>query len=422
MIQSVEIRETDVLIIGSGLSTLGLLEAFRDESMNITVLETGFTDALRCSGALQTTLAVPPLKIPTDSQEDEVLIETQDLDTYQQRSTPILLADTLGRLHWSKFVKKTHSDGDLSRWFDGQLRYSDQGKVGLIQLGDIQVSPYPAKEYNNIYSSSFPLFHDVNINFPTIQSSYSITAELIHEERMFLYLLTQLQDHQDQYDLFLLPPALGLKEPDKLLQKLKDHLDTPIAEMLAPPLQQPGHRCFLETKKQIENLANNVLNGTITSFQSSPSRVVQEVIVQREYDQTKHAQLALQTRMICLLSGGVAEQGIVRDLHKGWSEQHFDLPVVCLGGSQVQNPTYDSIMKQASNASIRTNSEGKPINSFEEVCYENLFAAGSVVTRLLKNQTGKQSSEKIGLQRSLLDNYLEGKRLGVLVTSALKNE
>lgn len=412
-------KPIDILVLGTGPAALGALQTFSHTDLYVMAVATGVTESLRCQGYLDGKILQEYSEViafSNNQDEPEESGEELGLKGYEVSKKPYLLADTQGQLHGCTSVHLAHTDGDLTAWFDGETRYGDQGRVALIQLGDYHVSPYPAEVYNQRYGSDFPLFHDLAINFPTGDSSYSMAAEILHDKRMFLYLLTQLQDHQEQFDLFLMPPILGLSQPLTLLEQLKEGLNIPVAELLSPRNGPAGHRLYQATHRTLQSKQELIETSAVVGFESNPNQVITQVQLGQEAEIQENdatydpSTLVYNPRVVFLATGGLATGGIVRNIQTGWLEPHFHLPVSYDEAKKgLQTPEENHSLREIG---LLVDEKFQPTNRYREICYQNLFASGAI----LRNPTTKQEAND---RPSKPNSILEGIRQGQQAAKAI---
>jgi len=179
-------------------------------------------------------------------------------------------------------------------------------------------------------------------------------------------------------DHIFIPPIMGIKNHLEVLKLFGDAFGSAISEFIAAPPSAPGLRLQYALDNMLRQHGVTVIDGRVN--RGSSDNVIREVNVVLGDGSKK----VLSAGSFVLATGKFIGGGIVKG--RIWQEKAFELPPF-INGRPVNDPftlkylTDDPFDEQALfSIGVKINDNLKPVDEDGRVVYENLYAAGSVIS------------------------------------------
>ena len=280
--------------------------------------------------------------------------------------------------------------------YEGDLNNLDGKSLGLVAIEGFPDfnSKYCAKSLVNTIS----YLDDVEINkvsnymikldyLSDINNLHSLTiAQSLEIEKNLSNFMDTIKTNDDllKHDVIAFPPILGLMNSSEIIEKIKESLHIEIIELLSYPPSVPGFRLESHLAKLAIDMGIKVLGDTdITSFTSEGRRIKS---VSGRYG--KYKGLNIEADDFILATGKYIGGGL-KEENNFIKESLFNLPIF----NELGNPaSYNPLQKMFKpnvlpkdgqpflTIGIKVNDEFQPINEKKQVVFENLKAAGLVLS------------------------------------------
>ncbi len=410
----------DIAILGCGVAAMGALQRIQGSfDGSVCVIGENASASMYSNGAWDPKLLDPRLvavkeegsrkKVDTREQQTPDGVK-QDWQSFVLQAFPDLLgateeeawlADGWGRIFSSTVAQHTHLPGNLKPYLQSEAA---QSTIGLLQFGDASISPYPAKEYNEKYSPKRELFFDIHIPISLTNSSPFVVGQRLLQEKEFLSsVLDQLKKKTKRCDLLLCPPIFGVEEAQDRWKTFAKALRCQVGELLSTHPSPAGLRLHHTLSNKFKALPYQRLEGSVEGAMLK-SGTIQSLKVRR---QGKKKEALIKPRQVLLCTGDAASGGIIVNGNgSGPVERIFQIPA--------QEDTTKSPWDLSHG--ICVNHSCQPIDTYDHIIADNLFACGHVVyhwppsiyENALLQQDNLMKIQQPIPKRSLADAYQQG--------------
>lgn len=215
------------------------------------------------------------------------------------------------------------------------------------------------------------------MNLPDLAIA-EIIEQGINFEKLLDILTRVVSDNEPS--LLLFPPVLGLDGFVGIVERLSKELKTPVVETLGYYESVPGIRLQRAIERLLDRRGVRVIRGEVAGF-SSKNSIIESLLI--KYDK---GEVRLDTGEVVLASGKWIGGGIRHLNAMPIKERVFDLPLSVDGERVDDTPPWGLFSHSyqdrhgAMRVGVRVNSILQPIGYRGEVLYDNLRAAGSVLT------------------------------------------
>jgi glycerol-3-phosphate dehydrogenase subunit B len=180
------------------------------------------------------------------------------------------------------------------------------------------------------------------------------------------------------YTHLLLPPVMGVKNTSGILGAMRKITGLKVAETLSAPMSVPGWRLHESIQKYFSDKDVEILEGEAVDFEREGRRIKSLRIHQEE------KLYKVKARSFILATGKFIGGGIQKE--QDFRETIFGLPVFCQGkvvrGQSVMGLArpLSSEVQPFLSVGVGVNPLCQALDEDQQVAYDNLFAAGSVLT------------------------------------------
>jgi len=189
------------------------------------------------------------------------------------------------------------------------------------------------------------------------------------------------------YTHLLLPPVMGIESTSEIINALQKITGLKVAETLASPMSVPGWRLSEAIFKFFRKKEYGILEGEVVGAELSQGKVKCLHIHQGKERFRLHAKKFILASGK-YLSGGLRYQTVNRSVTglKKFREAIFGLPLFC-EGQLLEEQTAQKMFAGNSQqrqpflmAGLRVNAQGQPLDREGNIIFENLYAAGRVLS------------------------------------------
>ena len=200
----------------------------------------------------------------------------------------------------------------------------------------------------------------------------------------------------------VLPPVLGSNNHVEAHETLSRELEPEVVELISPNFSVPGHRLQLSLEAALRLGSVRVVTAEVTGVECD-GRLVRNLLLGGMKSKRTAA-----AKNYVVASGKFSSGGLVAD--DSPKEPLFKLPLFldgeCVDGKFVQNLLDWKVLRRQPllSCGIRLNASLRPLDTFGEPAYENLYAAGSII--------GEYDcvADKCGFGVAILTGYLAGEK------------
>ncbi|MFO1519873.1 MAG: anaerobic glycerol-3-phosphate dehydrogenase subunit GlpB [bacterium] len=319
-----------------------------------------FLDFLK--GALrQTTQALP-------------LAYVGDLDSNRLHATP------LGTLKATALVQRGMEEGNL--WAMRQAKVLVVGirgypafhsrfvKEALMETQTVQKNPH------------LFLVGNLDLEIHGLEGKSSLSAfeiaQRLDQEETFVRFGQAIYHyvHGKVYTHLLLPPVMGVINHELILLALRKITGLQAAETLAAPLSVPGYRLDRAIRAALSSLSVECVTGEVVGYDSE-HRQLKSLRVHAGTHRVKVEAKGFVLATGKFIGGGASQCA-------PWRDTVFHLPLVELAAAKNTSfrPEGSSFFSPQPffNRGLKTNDLLQPLSEEETVVFENLFAAGSLLS------------------------------------------
>lgn len=206
------------------------------------------------------------------------------------------------------------------------------------------------------------------------------------------------------YDLLLFPPVLGLDFFSDMKRELEHLLGLPVYETVATVPSVPGLRFQKALDASLHKASIPLIQGKVKNFDHHKKKIT----TLRVSDElaTEFNETTLEADLFILATGKFFSGGLRKETH--FLETVFHLPLFFENEKINQWDTQKLLKKKFFKSQplfqcgVKTNSPLIPLDEFNEPCYENVRACGTVLQGFDPNQDGT----RFGVQ--ILSGYKAG--------------
>lgn len=218
-----------------------------------------------------------------------------------------------------------------------------------------------------------------NLKSQSSLSPFEIAGHLDQEEN-FVELSHELQNHlkQPAYTHLLFPPVLGLRHTPKIVEALERLTGKRVSETLAFVPSVPGWRLNEGIMSFFKREGFDCFSGEAVGYESE-GRIVGSLWV-HQGDQ----RLRLKARSFILASGKFIGGGVVG--RNQIREPLFGLPLFA-DGSPIKDLSWARLTRSQMSErqpfrtiGIQVNESSQPIDPEGQICFDNLYAAGEILS------------------------------------------
>jgi glycerol-3-phosphate dehydrogenase subunit B len=415
-------KETDIAIIGGGMATLAAAVELESSSLEVLLIRKAPGAAALSSGAWD--LADHPLRHRTDAWNSFPSISKNILEIIRrQEFHPYgVLSEALPANQLIPFLKDNTvrvaealplgMKGDLEQnmalltdfgtvrsaaMAQASMRAADVSRMDRAKLLVVGFKGFP--NFNAAFICQF-LRESKDLQ-PTrfIESADYFEAtppKGLSQAGLLAIELAQAFDREDTFVAFgkqvadfirgkkfthlLLPPILGIKNTTQIVSALEKITGMQVGEVLASPMSVPGWRLSEAILHYFKKKEYDVLEGEVVGFDCERRRIKSLRVHQGE------KRIRVQARKYILAGGKYLGGGI--DRKRRFRESIFGLPVYAEG-----KPVGETAVLRISgkspwapqpflSAGVAVDFQTRPLDHNGEAAYENLFAAGSILSGL----------------------------------------
>ncbi|NHI93754.1 MAG: anaerobic glycerol-3-phosphate dehydrogenase subunit B [Candidatus Lokiarchaeota archaeon] len=261
-------------------------------------------------------------------------------------------------------------------------------KYELKSISHFHVNLDKLSEINNLHSMTLAQYLETEENLNIFIKNIKADAEIL------------------KYDVLAFPSILGVMNSDKIVQKLKESLKIEVIELLSYPPSVPGYRLQSHLEKLAIKKGIKLLEDLeITNFQSKNNELKS---VNGKYG--KYKELSIEANEFILATGKYIGGGI-KEEKNFIKEGLFNLPIFDEFGRPALFEPLQKMFKPKVlpkegqpflSVGIKINDSFKPIDSKNQVIFENLKAAGLILSGY------NYVSEKNGLGVAFLTGMAAG--------------
>jgi glycerol-3-phosphate dehydrogenase subunit B len=314
----------------------------------------------------------------------------------------MLLISPLGSLKWTNFADPAQAAGDLSVIRKGRLLIASFPGLASFQASLIKTVLSEAQS-----SLDEKPFHDIQSAFIEVEglAQHSLTsfglAKRLEDPTCFNSFAKALavRVKQARATHVLLPPVIGIEKNPDLMVQVNRQTHAHCFESLSMVPSLPGLR-RQRALESLETKMDHVVAGRVTQCESHSGRI--QSIILEEGETSRRIDLDC----VILCTGRFIGGGIVKE--RAMAESLLNLPVFIgekeVGPSFVGNLVSQQYIDQQAlfMAGLKCDRNLRPMNQWNEVAYQNLYAAGSVLGGYEAGASGMASGVAV------LSGYLAG--------------
>ncbi len=319
-------------------------------------------------------------------------------------------------INFSGTVKPSNLAGN--QIYDGNLNTINGKSLALIGINGFPFfdSKYCSKSLKNTltYLEGMELnkISNFSIELPDLSEIGNLlsinVAKYLENEQNLSNFIKIIKSNSEilSHDVLAFPPILGLLDFKNVLKKLQESLGKEIIEILSYPPSVPGFRLQSTLEKKARELGVEIVNNMeIINFESKNIEITGLI---GKYG--KYRDMRLEAENFILATGKFIGNGI-KGNKEYIKEKLFDLPIF----DEFGNPSYNIPLQKMYkpkvlprggqpflSLGIKINENFIPIDEKNQILYENLKAAGQVLSGY------NYVSEKNGLGIALLTGMAAG--------------
>jgi glycerol-3-phosphate dehydrogenase subunit B len=412
--------QTDIAIIGGGLASLSAAVALEGSGLEIALIRKAPGAAALSNGAwdlCDNPLAYPgeeidrfpsvgknisellhrrphhpwhsyqqfkgPGEIFSKLQENSLnLAKGIPLEMDGDGMNPIALLTDLGALKATTMVQKSFAAGDLRRMKNAKVLV-----VGIEGFANLNARFLKKALEEMIGAQENPyvdLVGHLDVRLPKGSSQNSLSAfeiaQFLEQEEVFVEVGRQVNDYirGKVYTHLFFPPVLGMVHTAKIVEALSKVTDCHVAEVLPTLPSVPGWRLADAILRYFHQQGYDVLAGEVVGYESQ-GRNIQALKVHHGQERVK-----VQAKKVILATGKFLGGGLRQT--PPWHESIFGLPLWIEGKpledwdtKALTRDDYEGFQPWRS-VGVRVNSWGQPLGIEEEPRFENLYAAGQILS------------------------------------------
>ncbi|RJP63950.1 MAG: FAD-binding protein [Candidatus Abyssobacteria bacterium SURF_17] len=441
--------EADVIVIGGGMA--GAIAALRASSLgaNVILIRKGHGSSAMSSGTID--IAGPTAFLPLDSWDslpsipdrlgemlrthalhpysivaggrtglgqvcyrlrqacDFLLDKVPGLQLDGSTAQNLALPTILGTVKFTAFAPSSLAGGNLREMRDAHVLV-----VGVRGLMFFQphVCKQSLERYSSLHApSSIGRVEVVEADMPRLASAAPATpfeAARSFDDPLTVEKFAQSLANSLPSDAthIAVPPILGLNRHAETYEIISRELRPKIFELISPTFSVPGHRLQVELEAALQRNSVRVVTTDVVDAKRD-GRIVRNLVL--EDMKSKRTATA---KSFIIATGKFSTGGLVaNDFPK---EPIFKLPLF-VGGKRVDNGFVQDLLswnvdgrQLFLSCGLHIDDSLRPLDTFGEPAYENLFAAGAVIGEY------DYVTDKCGMGVAALTGYLVGENAATL--------
>ncbi|MDX1387111.1 MAG: FAD-dependent oxidoreductase [bacterium] len=412
--------QTDIAIIGGGLASLATAAALEGSGLEVTLIRKAPGAAALSNGAWD--LCDNPLSYPGEEIDrfpsvgknisellhrrphhpwwsyqqiqgpEAIFSQLQEFTLHLARSipleldgdgmNPIALLTDLGTLKATAMVQKSLAAGDLRRMKNAKILVV--GIEGFVSLNARFLRKALEEMIGGQENPYVDLVGHLDVRLPKGSSQNSLSAfevaQSIDSEEVFVELGRQINEYIQGkvYTHIFFPPVLGMIHTGKILEALSKITGCHVAEVLPTLPSVPGWRLAEAILRYFQQQEYDLLAGEVVGYESQ-GRNIQTLQVHCGKERVK-----VNAKKVVLATGKFIGGGLRQS--PPWHESIFGLPLWIEGKpledwdtKALTRDDYEGFQPWRS-VGLRVNSWGQPLGIEEDPRFENLYAAGQILS------------------------------------------
>lgn len=300
-----------------------------------------------------------------------------------------MVAD-LGTVKPTAWVQSTMREADLRNWRRAKVLVVGFEGFPKFRADFLRRSLLERQERQD--SSHLEFAGSIELPVPGVTGKASLTAyeiaEALDREENFVAFGQELMRYLEGkvYDRILLPPLLGIENSHHIVEALGKITGMKVAETLATPMSIPGLRLHRAIENFIDHESFEKMEAEAVGFDAE-GRKLKAIYLHRDEQRHKLRASAFVLAGGKYLGGGIKRRG-------EWREPVFGLPI-WLGGKPLKRQSMPQVTRRDPAeaqpflaAGLRINSFAQPLDLDGQIAYDNLFAAGAILTGFNPAQEG----------------------------------
>ncbi|HKY62002.1 MAG TPA: FAD-binding protein [bacterium] len=307
---------------------------------------------------------------------------TLPLEMSSSDSGAMAMVNDLGTVKPSAWVQSSMREADLRSWrrakalvvgFEGFPKFRGEFiRRSLLEQQEKQ--PFSHLEFAG----------SLEMAVPGVSGRASLTAveiaEALDREENFVAFGQELVGYLEGkvYDRILLPPLLGLENTRHIVEALGKITKLKVAETLATPMSVPGLRLHRAIERFFDHESFEKIEAEAVGFDAEGRKL------KALYLHSEEQRHRLRASAFVLAGGKYLGGGIKR--RRQWREPLFGLPI-WLEGKLLKHQSMPQVTRRDPaisqpflTAGLRINSFAQPLDGDGQIAYDNLFAAGAILT------------------------------------------
>lgn len=302
----------------------------------------------------------------------------------------VAMISDLGTVKPSAWVQSSMREADLRSW--RQAKVLVVGFEGFPKFRGDFLRRSLLERQERQEASHLEFAGSIELPVPGVSGKASLTAveiaEALDREENFVAFGQELMRYLEGkvYDRILLPPLLGLENTRHIVEALGKITGMKVAETLATPMSIPGLRLHRAIENFFDHESFEKMEAEAVGFDAE-GRKLRAIYLHSEEQRHKLRASAFILAGGKYLGGGIKRRG-------EWREPLFGLPV-WLAGKALKHQSMPPLTRRDPgeaqpflSAGIRINSFTQPLDVDGQIAYDNLFAAGAILTGFNPAQEG----------------------------------
>jgi glycerol-3-phosphate dehydrogenase subunit B len=380
---------TGILILGAGLSGLFAAVSAARHGVDVTLVAAGrggLSLSHGCIDVWSTTKPFPVLSRLKKTHPYRIVgkhAATKAVETFVDMagdanypftgslSQHTIIPTAVGALHPTAFAPDSLAQNTINK--------STPITVATITgLRDF----FPLMLANNLKSKGYTVERTIQLSLPGLEPRrdlYSTDLANYFEDAASHNQIVKLWKAQlPNVDLLALPAVLGLRNSHHVFTTIQDSLGIKLLEIPTPPPSLPGLRLeMMLSSLAVQSGVNLMLGSSATGRidRRGTSKRVSGISLR-----TSGPTRQIDAERVILATGGFLNGGLVADRDAGIRESIFNLPIDFEGDfEELLAPSlFDT--QPIEMLGLHVNSRMQPIAADGEPFYENLFAAGGIIS------------------------------------------
>ena len=387
------VTKVDLLVIGGGMAGAMAAISAAEEGRHVMVVRRGLGATALSSGAIDLRGALAWLEQTLGTREGAAQALDRAVNTFRALAASagyahcggaaqkMDLVNPLGTTKRTELAPGTMASGDLGKLAGARVLF-----VGVRGHSDFD-APHIARSLKSLTQHKHRSPAEIGsaeIEFPGIRQAGNISsfdlAQLMDDETIAAECGRRIAAlvRSNHYSHVALPPVVGRYDPEQAASTIQEVLGLPCFETLGLPPSVPGYRLQQVLDHALAQSHVRIAHAIADGFDARQGRVVRVRATQKKatYEFVPAAIVLASGKFI---AGGLRRNGRLR-------EAVFDLPVFVDGrfepGTAMEHLVTNRFTARQPifGAGIRVNGRLQPVTADGQVVFQNLFAAGSIVT------------------------------------------